>query len=110
MAPYGSRRNTSKNRGRAKRKKKKPKQKKRRTRTSKVITPELEQKFVSDLEKRSGKPITEWFEILKKFDPQRKLLEDELGLHLVRNFRVGKWDGRLIAFYYQHPERLKSAD
>ncbi|MFQ5907126.1 MAG: hypothetical protein ACE5JA_11225, partial [bacterium] len=106
-APYG---NTSRNRARAKRKKKKPKQKKRRIRTSKVITPQLERRFISDLEKRSGRPITEWFEILKKLDPQKKLLEEDLGLHLVRNFRVGKWDGKLIAFYYQHPERLEPVD
>lgn len=108
MVPYGNR---GKNRGRGKRKDKKkkqrPKQRKRRIRTSKVVTKEQELRFVADLEKRSGKPISEWFEILRKFDPQKKLLQEELGSHLASNFRVGKWDGKLIAFYYQHPERLE---
>jgi hypothetical protein len=97
-------------RGKAKPKKKIVKPRRRRTRTSKVITKDLEKKFLSDLEKRSGKPISEWFEILKKLDPNGKLMEEELGVHLAKNFRVGKWDGKLIAFYYQHPERLESAE
>ena len=112
MVPYGY---TNRDRGRGKRKikgkiksKKKQKPRKRRIRTSKAITKQQELRFVSDLEKRSGKPISEWFEILKKFDPRKKLLQDELGSHLAKNFRVGKWDGKLIAFYYQHPERLET--
>jgi hypothetical protein len=111
MVPYG---NTSRDRGRGKRKnkgkdkKKKQKPRRRRIRTSKVVTKEQELRFVADLEKRSGKPISEWFEILKKFDPQKKLLQEELGSHLAGNYRVGKWDGKLIAFYYQHPERLET--
>jgi len=113
MVPYG---NTNKNRGRGKRKiksktkskKKKQKPRKRRIRTSKAITKQQELRFVSDLEKRSGRSISEWFEILKKFDPQKKLLQDELGLHLAKSYRIGKWDGKLIAFYYQHPERLET--
>jgi ATPase subunit of ABC transporter with duplicated ATPase domains len=108
MVPYG---NVARSRGKSRSKnkaKQKKAAKKRRVRTSKVITKEQELRFVSDLEKRSGKPIGEWFDILKKLDPQKKLLQDELGLHLEKNFRVGKWDGKLIAFYYQHPERLES--
>jgi len=120
MSPYrvsNKSRSSVKSRGKGKgRGKAKPKTKKmvkprrRRTRTSKVITKDLEKKFLSDLEKRSGKPISEWFEILKTLDPNGKLLEEELGVHLAKNFRVGKWDGKLIAFYYQHPERLEAAD
>jgi hypothetical protein len=104
-------RGKGKGRGRPKSKPKKVvKPRRRRTRTSKVITKDLEKKFLSDLEKRSGKPISEWFEILKKLDPSGKLQEEELGVHLAKNFKVGKWDGKLIAFYYQHPERLEAAD
>lgn len=116
MVPYG---NTRKNRGKGKRKnkskgksknkkKKKQKPRKRRMRTSRVITKQQELRFVADLEKRSGRSISEWFDILKKFDPQGKRLQEELGMHLARSYKIGKWDGKLIAFYFQHPERLET--
>jgi hypothetical protein len=103
--PKGKSRSKDKNKN-----EKKLKPRKRRVRTSKVITKDVQKRFVADLEKRSGKPISEWFEILKKVDPQKKLMEEELGVHLAKNFRLGKWDGKLIAFYYQHPERLEVAE
>ena len=65
----------------------------------------LRKRYRANLEARLGKPLGEWFAILRVHDPRRRKKQYELCKHLEVYYQLEPWKANMVVYYYLNPEK-----
>jgi len=65
----------------------------------------LRGRYLANLEAKLGKPLGEWFTILRVHDPRRHKKQHELTRHLEQYYKLENWVANMVVYYYLNPEK-----